>query len=248
MRTSTSTGTETRSSTPSAISSGTTIAAERSGCGAGCPSGAATTRPVYRFDYAVEADPLEVPSAEDPRRELVTVSAGMDQRALTRRADGIFPPIIVSVWMTSGAQELTSRSHLDALSAPYAKPGPIRAGGDYSLNRVRIEQAYELIPAGNWGESWRSAEGAAQRLVRSREDVRAAVERATAIANRDSATRLSQLRLRAMRTTGSELVRLEEELHREEVIARAMSAAVAAPSLRLDSTGIVVLSGRALTS
>ena len=203
---------------------------------------------LYRFDYAVEADPLDVPSAEDPRRELVTVSAGMDQRALTRRADGIFPPIIVSVWMTSGAQELTSRSHLDALSAPYAKPGPNRAGGDYSLNRVRINEAYELIPAGNWGESWRSAEGTAQRLVRSREDVRAAVERATAIANRDSATRLSQLRLRAMRTTGSELVRLEEELHREEVIASAMTAAVAAPSLRLDSTGIVVLSGRALTS
>jgi ATP-dependent helicase HepA len=50
-----------------------------------------------------------------------------------------------------------------------------------------------------------------------------------------------------MRTTGSELVRLEEELHREEVIASAMTAAVAAPSLRLDSTGIVVLSGRALT-
>ena len=40
----------------------------------------------------------------------------------------------------------------------------------------------------------------------------------------------------------------EEELHREEVIARAMSAAVATPTLRLDSTGMVVLSGRALTS
>ncbi|WP_256792972.1 protein DpdE [Terrabacter sp. Ter38] len=204
--------------------------------------------PLYRFDYAVEADPLAVPAADDPRSELGTVSAGMDQGALTRRADGIFPPIIVSVWMTSDARELRSRSHLDAVSASYAKPGPTYAGGDYSLNRVRIKEAYELIPPSNWGESWRSAERTAQLLVRSREDVRTAVERASAIANRDSATRLSQLRLRAMRTTGSELVRLKEELHREEVIARAMSAAVAAPSLRLDSTGIVVLSGRALTS
>lgn len=204
--------------------------------------------PLYRFDYAVEADPLKVQTANDPRGELVTLSAGMDQRALTRRADGIFPPMIVSVWMTSGAQELTSKSHLDAVLAPYAKPGPDRAGGDYSLNRVRITEAFELISAGNWARSWRSAEGAAQQLVRGRQEVRSAVERAAAIATRDSSTRLSQLRLRAMRTTGTELARLEEELHREEAIARAMSAAVAAPSLRLDSTGIVVLSGRSLTS
>ncbi|MFX0540050.1 protein DpdE [Ornithinimicrobium sp. Y1847] len=204
--------------------------------------------PLYRFDYAVEGNPLGVPSSSDPRGELVTVSAGIDELALTRRADGTFPPIIVSVWMTADAQELTSQSHLDALDAPYAKPGTIRAGGDYSLNRARIQEAYDLIPPHHWGESWRSAERAAQHLVRNREDVRSAVERATAIAERDAATRLSQLRLRAMRTTGSELVRLQEELHREEVIARAMSAAVTAPSLRLDSTGIVVLSGRALTS
>jgi ATP-dependent helicase HepA len=204
--------------------------------------------PLYRFDYAVEANPLEVPSSRDARSELVTLTAGIDQLALTRRADGIFPPMIVSVWMTGGAQELTSQPHLDALGAPYAKPGTTRAGGDYSLNRVRIQDAYDLIPEHRWGESWRSAERAAQRLIRSREDVRTAVERATAIAERDASTRLSQLRLRAMRTAGSELVRLQEEIQREEVIARAMAAAVTAPSLRLDSTGIVVLSGRALTS
>ncbi len=204
--------------------------------------------PLYRFDYAVEADPLDVPTSNDPRSELVTVSSGTDQLALARRADGIFPPIIVSVWMTVGARELTTEAHLDALAAPYTKPSPMRTGGDYSLNRVRIKEAYDLIPAHTWGSSWRSAEDAAQRLVRGREDVRAAVERATAIATQDTATRLLQLRLRAARTTGSELARLEEELHGEAVIARAMLTAVATPTLRLDSTGMVVLSGRALTS
>src|SRR5690606_28290752 len=123
-----------------------------------------------------------------------TLTAGIDQLALTRRADGIFPPMIVSVWMTAGAQELTSQSHLDALGAPYAKPGTTRAGGDYSLNRVRIQDAYDLIPEHHWGESWRSAERAAQHLIRSREAVRSAVQRATAIAERDASTRLSQLR------------------------------------------------------
>jgi ATP-dependent helicase HepA len=204
--------------------------------------------PVYRFDYAVEANPLEVPNHRDPRSELVTVSAGIDQLALTRRADGIFPPIIVSVWMTAAARELTTGVHLEALAAPYTKPSPAREGGDYALNRVRIEHAYELIPTAIWGQSWRKAEAAAQRLVRDRNDVRTAIDRASAIATREAATRLRQMRLRAARSSESELRLLEEEIHREEVAARALSAAVATPTLRLDSTGMVVLSGRSLTN
>ncbi|MFD6091263.1 protein DpdE [Oerskovia sp. NPDC060338] len=204
--------------------------------------------PVYRFDYAVEANPLEVPTQKDPRSDLAIVHAGVDQLALTRRADGIFPPIIVSVWTTAEARELTTEVHLSALAAPYAKPGPRSEGGDYALNRARIEHAYELIPAASWGRSWRTAEAAAQRFVRDRDDVRTAIDRASAIAARDAATRLSQLRLRAARSSGSELRLLEEELHREQVIAGAMSAAVATPTLRLDSTGLVVLSGRSLMS
>jgi ATP-dependent helicase HepA len=203
---------------------------------------------VYRFDYAVEANPLEVPTQNDPRSDLVTASARIDRLALTRRADGIFPPIIVSVRMTASAQELTTKVHLDALTAPYAKPNPGSAGGDYALNRVRIEHAYELIPAGNWGQSWRAAEAAAQRLVRDRNDVRTAIERSSALATQDAATRLSQLRLRAARSSGSALTELEDEMHREEVIARAVAAAAAMPTLRLDSTGIVVLSERSLES
>lgn len=212
------------------------------------PDWAREDTPVYRFDYAVEANPLEVPTSNDPRRDVATLSAGIDQLALTRRADGIFPPIIVSVWMTATARELTATACLDALAAPYAKPSPSRVGGDYALNRVRIESAYELIPAESWGQSWRTAETAAQRLVRDREDVRTAVDRATSIASEDAATRLSQLRLRAARSSGSELRLLKEEIHREDVIARALSAAVTTPTLRLDSTGVVVLSGRAILS
>ncbi|NYG07750.1 ATP-dependent helicase HepA [Phycicoccus badiiscoriae] len=212
------------------------------------PDWAHDDTPVYRFDYAVEANPLEAGTAKDPRGALVTLSSGIDELALIRRADGIFPPIIVSVWMTAAAEELTSSVHLDALAAPYAKPRPSRIGGDYALNRVRIAHAYELIPAVSWGKSWRTAEAAAQGLVRDRDDVSMAVDRANAIATRDATTRLSKLRLRAARSSGSELALLEEELRREEVIAHAMSAAMSAPTLRLDSTGIVVLSGRALTS
>jgi ATP-dependent helicase HepA len=202
--------------------------------------------PIYRFDYAVEANPLEVSTASDPRSEIAKVSQGKDQLSLSRRVDGMFPPIIVTVWMTANAKELTSKVYLDALSAPYAKPRPAVQGGDYALNRTRIEQAYELMSPADWGSSWREAEAAAQRLVRRREDIRDAIARGLAIAASDATTRLSQLRLRATRSSGAELELLEEEINREEVITRAMAAAIEFPTLRLDSTGIVVLSGRSL--
>lgn len=202
--------------------------------------------PVYRFDYAVEANPHEVPRAWDPRGELATVSQGIDQLSISRRADGLFPPIIVTVWMTANAKELTTKVYLDALSAPYVKPHAATEGGDYALNRTRIEHANELIPVAKWGASWRKAEAEAQRLVRGRDDIRDAVARASTIAHNDSSTRLSQLRLRAVRSSGAEMRLLEEEIHREEVVARALAAAIQTPTLRLDSTGMVILSGRSL--
>ena len=204
--------------------------------------------PVYRFDYAVEADPLRVASPNGTSGGLLRTGSRFDTRALARRADGIFPPIIVSIWMTVDGRELTETTHLNALSAPYRKPGPGHDDGDYALNRKRIAAAYEVIPESSWGESWRTAEHQAQRIIRERDDVRAAVQQASAIAQHEEETRITQLRLRADRATGSELAHLEEELQREALIARAMSAAVAAPSLRLDGTGIVILSGRFLES
>lgn len=202
--------------------------------------------PVYRFDYAVEAKPLEVPKASDPRRELAKVSLGMDQLSIARRADGMLPPIIVTVWMSADATELTTKVHLEALSAPYVKPHPAVEGGDYALNRTRIERAYELISISDWRSSWRNAEAAAQRLVRGREDIRDAVARASAIASSDATTRLTQLRLRAARSSGAELATLEQDIYREEVVAGALAAAIETPTLRLDSTGLVVLSGRSI--
>ncbi len=211
------------------------------------PSWALAEAVVYRFDYAIEAKPLEVPSLTDARSELAALPAsyGLDRLSLSRRADGIFPPLIVTVWMDGKGKELTSKVYLDALTAPYAKPGA-GPGGDYALNRDRIESAYAIVPAEEWASGWRKSEKAAQHLVRGSAETQTAIERAAAIAEQDAATRLSQLRLRAARSAGAEMRILNEEIHREEVVARALSAAIATPSLRLDSTGLVVISGQGL--
>jgi ATP-dependent helicase HepA len=203
-------------------------------------------RPVYRFDYAIEANPLDVTSEADELDRLAAMLVGdrLDRPSLRRRADEMFPPLIVTVWMDEDGKPLSDERHLDALRAPYTKPTTGRPGGDYALNRERIERAYELVPAERWGQRWRAAESGAKRLVRSDDAVLVARTRALAITEADVATRLRQLRLRAARSEGNERAFLEEEVRIESVVGQALTAAIRTPSLRLDSTGVVIVSGR----
>ncbi|MEV6416171.1 protein DpdE [Kribbella sp. NPDC051718] len=203
-------------------------------------------RLLYRFDYAVEANPLGTTEGSDERHPSVALAHGLDRLSLCRRADGLLPPLIVSLWLDQEGALLTDTRQLGALQAPYAKPIAGVSGGDYALNRSRIQHAYELIPPAVWSERWRAAEAAARGHVSSDPVVRDALDRALAIAHREAVTRLNQLRLRSARTEDAELARLEQEIELESTVTRMLESSIRRPTLRLDSTGVVVLSGRAL--
>ncbi|MGV9251385.1 protein DpdE [Streptomyces sp. NPDC003697] len=205
-------------------------------------------RLAYRFDYAIEAQPLQVSTESDLLDQLTAAwtSDLVDLPSLRRRADGLFPPLIVTVWTDANGTPITDERHLDALQARYAKPAPGQPGGDYSLNSERITHAYELIPAAQWGTRWRAAEHSAQRLAHSDDAVSETRTRALALAETDIATRLRQLRLRAARSEGNERAELEEEVETEALAGQELLTALQTPSLRLDSTGVVVVSGRSL--
>jgi ATP-dependent helicase HepA len=207
-------------------------------------------RPVYRFDYAIEANPLEAIDWIDHRGVLAALplAPGLDRLSVNRRADGIFAPIIVSLWIDENGSLLEDDRHLEAVRAPYAKPSAGVQGGDYSLNRTRIEHAYELVPATFWGGRWRAAEKAAQEHIRSDATVRAAIDHALAVAQREAAIGLNQLQLRSARTDGEERARLEQEIEFESIVASALDSSIRTPTLRLDSTGVVVVSGHGLDS
>ncbi|CAL9438038.1 protein DpdE [Streptomyces sp. enrichment culture] len=205
-------------------------------------------RLAYRFDYAVEAQPLQASPESDLLDQLAAAWSSdlVDLPSLRRRADGLFPPLIVTVWTDADGTPITDERHLNALQACYAKPAPGQLGGDYALNSERIKHAYELIPASQWGWRWRAAEHSAQRLAHSDDAVSETRTRALALAETDVATRLRQLRLRAARSEGNERAELEEEVETEALAGQELMAALQTPSLRLDSTGVVVVSGRGL--
>ncbi|MFI2118721.1 protein DpdE [Streptomyces rubiginosohelvolus] len=203
-------------------------------------------RLAYRFDYAVEAQPLQASPESDLLDQLAAAwtSDLMDLPSLRRRADALFPPLIATVWTDTDGTPITDGHHLDALQARYAKPTPAEPGGDFALNSERFKHAYEFIPADQWAPRWRAAEHSAQRLVHSGDAVETTRTRALALAETDIATRLGQLRLRAARSEGNERAGLEEEVETEALAGQALMTALQTPSLRLDSTGVVVVSGR----
>lgn len=205
-------------------------------------------RPIYRFDYAVEANPMEVTHWDDKASPLAArhLAHGLDRLSVSKRADGIFAPMIVSLWVDEHGSLLEDLRQIEAVRSPYAKPVPGVQGGDYALNHNRIERAYELVPATIWQERWRAAEKAAQEHVRSDQAVSTAVDRALAVAENEASIRLNQLRLRSARTAGAEHAMLEQEIELELIVANVLENCIRTPTLRLDSTGIIVVSGDGL--
>jgi ATP-dependent helicase HepA len=204
-------------------------------------------RLVYRFDYAIEAVPLGNGAARDLRRQVSERGNTSDRATLIHRADGLFPPQIVTVWVDERGQQLADARLLDVLQKPYAKPQDKSTGGDYSLNRSRIEAAYRYVPAAQWSQSWHDAETTAVNLVRGLPEVQNVITMSLQHARADSGKRIKQLQLRAARAEGSERAALKKEVAFEEATGQALIAAIETPTLRLDSTGIVIVSGEELT-
>lgn len=182
----------------------------------------------YRFDYAVEAHPSE------------------GDVALQHRADNLFPPAIVTVWIDGMGNPVTDPLLLGVLNEPYAKPTSSSIGGDYALNRTRIEEAYRYVPAAQWSRRWRLAEASAENYVRDIPEMKNAIVGGVQRTKADSAKRISQIKLRAARVTGEERSALKAEEALEEAAQGALTSAMQNPMLRLDGTGIAIVSGEQL--
>lgn len=190
----------------------------------------------YRFDYAVEARPASARDSE-------TVST-----SLAHRSDGVFPPLIVTLWIDLFGRRIQDPSLLAPLEAPYVKAEDRLTSGDFALNRSRISAAYKFVPLEEWSRTWRSAERHAADLVLGLPEVVEARARGLSTIRADSARRVRQLQLRATRATGTERQSLEHEVIEERASGASLESAIATPTLRLDSTGIVIVSAESLTN
>lgn len=189
------------------------------------------TQIAYRFDFAVQATP----------------AIGDKPSSLKHRADGLFPPLIATVWIDASGRQIVDAERIAVLEAPYTKPIGTQPGGDFSLNRQRILAAFRLIPAAEWGDRWKSAATKARELAMQLPEITEAVSDGLRTADTDSAKRIRQLELRRERLAGHEKRALADQILHEAEAARELTKAISDPDLRLDATGIVIISGDELS-
>ncbi|MGB6073210.1 MAG: protein DpdE [Rhodococcus sp. (in: high G+C Gram-positive bacteria)] len=188
----------------------------------------------YRFDFHVEAN-LPVTGKHPPRAD--------ESHAIRRRADALFPPSVETVWIDSTGGVISDSATLDILSQRYRKPDSKGSYGDFSLNITRLQQTFRIVPKSLWRNEWRAAQAAASQAVSALQRVKEKIAAGRLLSTQDSQRRSRQLTLRAKYASPSEAVALRQEHRVESSMSQTLFDAIASPSLRLDSTGIVIVAG-----
>lgn len=187
----------------------------------------------YRFDFHIEAD-LAMTKPSTPSDE---------SHAMRRRADSLFPPAIETVWVDVNGEVIRDPAILDILTERYRKPRIPGDAGDFSINITRLQRVFRVVPKSLWRDEWRAAESAARNAILGLERVRNRIVTGSALCADDNRTRTRQLTLREHYASPAEAAALASERAVESRMSRTLSAAISTPSLRLDSTGIMIVAG-----
>ena len=195
-------------------------------------------QPILRFDFVIEADVYA------GKADRVPVSSSV----LRRRADAAFPVRYRTVWLTSDLEEVTEPQLLTLLSQPYSKWSRADGGRDFNLRSERWDRAAQLVSIGDWSEMCVKARRAAEVLIRNGADFRSQCDR-YALRVRDSAATIANaFSSRKARLSGAVRQAEERMAEMEAKLAEALIVGIQHPAMRVDSAGVVVISGESLES
>jgi len=190
-------------------------------------------QPMFRFDFVIEADIR----AFNP--DLVAVSGA----ALRRRADEAFPVNYRTIWLTSDLEEVNDPKLLAALSQPYSKWVRTDGGRDLNLRSERWERVALLLSIGDWSELCLRARKSAENKLRNGIELRSNCERYAARVHDYAANIANALSSRVAGLSGA-VRRAEDRMAKmEAMLAEGLIAGIQNPVMRVDSAGVIVISG-----
>ncbi|MEG3957030.1 protein DpdE [Microcoleus sp. herbarium2] len=198
----------------------------------------------FRFNYIVEAN-LEI-------AQKVLTDFGIDNnkyKALKRRTDALFPPIIETIFMDARYEPMSlveDEALVNILQRPYKGKSshPCR---DYNLAKNRLPILNEFIDASNWQEFCHQARRTSETLLGDRTSFIELCEQQAQIAEQKLGKRLAQLRLRLNRLAQSQQTShslLAQEVNTETALSQAILEGIRHPRIKLDSVGFIIVSGR----
>src|SRR5207253_1571335 len=143
---------------------------------------------------------------------------------------------------------VTEPQLLTLLSQPYSKWSRSDGGRDFNLRSERWDRAAQLISIGDWSELCVKARKAAESRIRNAAKFRSQCDR-YALRVRDSAATIANaFSSRKARLAGAVRQAEERMAEMEAKLAEALVAGIQHPAMRVDSAGVVVISGEPLES
>ncbi len=191
----------------------------------------------FRFNYVIEAN-------------LANDMQDATSKIFLRRADGLFPPIVESIFIDARNEPMCAVEDevlLNILQRPYKeRSGKYR---DYNLAKSRLPILDNFVEPDKWQDFCRQARSTSLELLSQRPEFMELCKKSAKQAEQKLGKRLDQLRLRFNRLTEQEQIYdavLARELSRETALSKAIVEGIRHPRIRLDSVGFIIVSGRPL--
>lgn len=202
------------------------------------PAWTSPVQTIFRFDFVIEADLKAFDS--------ISKSMTLAKPALRRRADATFPVVYRTVWLTSDLDQVQESDLLTILARPYTKFPSADGGYDLNLRLERWDFAAALLSLGDWSELCSRARQAAELVIRNAAQFQLSCEQYVSRVLETSATITNALSSRIARLSGAARKAEEQMAETESKLAEALVAAIKNPVVRVDSAGVVILSGTPL--
>jgi ATP-dependent helicase HepA len=168
---------------------------------------------------------------------------GVDQRALSRRADALFQPMLETIFIGADMQPVEDATLLMILQRPYSNANSPQR--DFNLAKDRLWLLNNIIDPDRWVELCRLARRTSEAAIRGRASFQEERTRRAEYAERELGRRVEQLRLRLEREKDQGSAGTSSsELEFEYALSNALVRGIRNPLIRLDSLGFIVVSGR----
>jgi ATP-dependent helicase HepA len=189
----------------------------------------------FRFNYIIETN-------------LVNYTQDATQYTiLQRRADGLFSPIVQSIFIDARQEPMSvveDEALLNILQRPYR--GKDSRYRDYNLAKNRLPILDEFVDSSRWQDFCYRARRTSLELLNQGTKFKELCSTSVLRAEQKLGKRLDQLKLRVNRLVEQKNPDslLAQELHDETAYASAIVEGIRNPRIYLDSVGFIIVSGR----
>lgn len=194
---------------------------------------------VFKLHYVIEGDTCEAERVLEANRAL-----GKDTQALQRRLDRYFPAHYQVVYVDLDGRPIVDPELLELVEPSFNK----REFGGTDLNLIKDRLSYfEQFSEEGWRESCQLVRSESERLLRASDEMQQKCEQHAEVAARELALAQTQLALRASREKPAKAHQRDRDqldLEFERNLNEALVKGIRNPKVRLDSVGLIVLSGK----